>query len=177
LIAGLIAGWQEGNDAIAQVSVVLLQGEGFSDFRTRLARTVRNVYEIGGKRSPDMGDRSIRGFMARIVCALALVMFGFAGHGLAATDDGPFAAQYRLPDGSFASLCQNGDDHTGTPPHARHHCDFCFASVGHAFVPPQPTFGPAVTAAEAGILLPVSAAAPKFGALRHGLCRGPPPIV
>jgi hypothetical protein len=122
-----------------------------------------------------MGDRWIRAVAARIVCALALLMLGFSGHGLAMPDDGSVAAQYRLPDGSYPSLCgTNGD--AGGLPHDRHHCDLCFAAAGHAFAPPPATFDGFFIVAGTGLFASFPLIGSNRNALRHGLCRGPPRI-
>lgn len=120
-----------------------------------------------------MGERSIRAVAVCIACTLALVMLGFAGRAVA-EDDSAFAARYRLPDGSYASLCRTGHDE-GALPHGKHHCALCCAAAGHAFVPPEPAFaGFFVAAVGADSLLPASTAALRHNALGHGLCRGPP---
>lgn len=120
-----------------------------------------------------MGDRWIRAVSARIVCALALIMLGFTGHGLAMPDDGSLAARYRLPDGSYPSLCKTGDN-TGGVPHDMRHCDLCFAAAGHAFVPSPSIFAGFFTEAEKNLCPRASLIGLKRRALGHGLCRGPP---
>ena len=119
-----------------------------------------------------MGDRWIRAIAVCIVCALGLIMLGFTGHGLAMPDDGSLAAQYRLPDGSYPSLCKTGGE-TDKRAHDKHHCDLCFNAAGNTFAPP-PIFTSVFTTADAGLFPPILPTALTRGALRHGLCRGPP---
>lgn len=60
-----------------------------------------------------MARRSdIAGFALRALCVLALLFVSFAHRvpAAAAASDG-FAAEYVLPDGSFAGLCLSGDAH------------------------------------------------------------------
>jgi len=167
--------WQEGNDAIAQVSVVLLQADGLAVGGARLARAARTGYGIDGKGSSGMRDRGIRAVAARIVCALALIMLGFADPAFATSDGGGLAAQYRLPDGSYPSLCKTGSD-AGRLPHNVRHCDLCFAAGGHAFVPPHVVFVGFCAEADRNLVQSISAIGLERGARGHGLCRGPPSV-
>jgi hypothetical protein len=122
-----------------------------------------------------MRDWRFRAFAARIVCVLALIMLGFADPGFAAPGDGVLAAQYRLPDGSYPSLCKTGSD-AGRLPHNLRHCDLCFAAGGHVFVPPHPVFARFCAEADKNLFSPISAIGLKRGAPGHGLCRGPPSV-
>jgi hypothetical protein len=75
--------------------------------------------------------------VTRILCAVALVMLGFSGNALADPTSDPFSAQYQLPDGSYSSLCQPGDEKGGGSHHGADHCDSCVMAAGHLFTPPE----------------------------------------
>ena len=88
-------------------------------------------------------SRTISGKVLRILCALVLLSLGLAHQapsvGLAAIDIDHLET-YRLPDGSFASLCVNsvedhaGDDHKGVP---RGLCEACLLSASIILPPPD----------------------------------------
>jgi hypothetical protein len=115
-----------------------------------------------------------RAVLTRILCALALVMLGFGSHAVADPFADPYGVEYRLPDGSYTSLCEPGDDKGGAPHDASHHCDICVLAVGHLFVPPDAIFagrpmrarGEAIRAAEYMHLHRLLSS--------HSLSRGPP---
>jgi hypothetical protein len=113
-----------------------------------------------------------------MVCALALLMFGLTGP--AAAQIGPDAAgvQYRLPDGSFASLCQPGrtdiDGTNGIPGKACRHCDLCGAGLPHALVAPSTTFVLATRRVAVILSVPLAGAAVKTDRSFAWQSRGPP---
>lgn len=74
--------------------------------------------------------------LLRILCAFALFMLGLAGDAFADPSQDPHSAQYRLPDGTYASLCQPGDTKGGAPHNGANHCGGCVTAAGHAFTPP-----------------------------------------
>lgn len=71
----------------------------------------------------------------RIICAVALLLLGFSQPAYAAVTDSPYDIAYQLPDGTFASICQDGN-HGGSPDGDSNHCRLCLAAAGHLFVPP-----------------------------------------
>ena len=74
--------------------------------------------------------------MTRMICAVALLLLGFSGHAFADASSDPHRLQYELPDGSYASLCQPGEEKGDTHGGGKH-CDVCVMSIGHLFVPPE----------------------------------------
>jgi hypothetical protein len=115
-----------------------------------------------------------RAVPARILCALALVMLGFGSHAAADPFAASYGTQYELPDGSYAALCEPGDDKGGAPHDAAHHCDICVLAAGHLFTPPDAIFAIAPMRARGE---PIRAAEnTHFHRLlsSHSLSRGPP---
>lgn len=78
-----------------------------------------------------------RAVLLRILCALALFMLGFTGSAFADPSQDPYSAEYRLPDGSYSSLCQPGNPKGGVPHNGANHCGSCVTAGGHAFTPPD----------------------------------------
>jgi hypothetical protein len=118
-----------------------------------------------------------RAVWLRMVCALALLLFGLGGPAFG--DSGPTGnAAYRLPDGSFASLCEPGsgsqDGRSGVPGKACRHCDLCRAGLPHAL--PLPSMAFVSVRRLAAYILPLS---PDAGVVHTGRSfawqsRGPP---
>jgi hypothetical protein len=110
--------------------------------------------------------------MLRMLCALAYALLGFSGHSLAGADSAP-GAYYRLPDGSYASLCEpGGADQRSTP---ADHCKTCLIAQPHGAPAPALAVidGPVFT------LLGLSAPAPNRDftprpTFRRMAVRGPP---
>jgi hypothetical protein len=124
--------------------------------------------------NPGMQAWLKRAVLTRMFCALALVLLGFGSHAFAGPSADPYSREYQLPDGSYTSLCQPGDD-KGKQPHGdAHHCDICIVAAGHLFAPPTailaraPVFRPgeAIRFSAGANLKPVHS--------HHRLSRGPP---
>lgn len=112
--------------------------------------------------------------LTRVLCALALVMLGFGSHAFADPSADPYSSQYALPDGSYTSLCQPGDDKGGVPHDAAHHCDICVMAAGHLFAPPYALLA-AMPMLERGETIVSAATAHSRRMLsNHHLSRGPP---
>ena len=109
----------------------------------------------------------------RLFCALALFMLGFASHAMAGRDPDPYSAQYRLPDGTFASMCLPSEEH-GAPQSDSDHCDTCVLSAGQLFTPPDT----AVVSPERSLspepIRPAAFGNSKRILSHHGQSRGPP---
>jgi hypothetical protein len=101
-------------------------------------------------------------------------MLGFTGHAVASPELDPFGSQYLLPDGSYSSLCQPGDEKGGAPHGGGHHCDICTIEAGHLFA--LPGAGPVATPVfMRGGTSPVTAIAGLRRILsHHRRSRGPP---
>jgi hypothetical protein len=110
--------------------------------------------------------------VTRILCALALLMLGFSGHALANPTFDPYSAQYLLPDGSYSSLCQPGDDKGGTP--HNNHCDICVMAAGHLFTPPEAIPHGLPVLARGETITLVAIVNHKRILSHHGQSRGPP---
>lgn len=113
-----------------------------------------------------------RGAMLRILCAIAYVLLGFSGHHAAGAEGAP-GAYYRLPDGSYASLCEPGREDTTPAP--ADHCKTCLIVQPHGAAPPN------LAALDAPVftLLGLNAPAPRRDftpkpTYRRMASRGPP---
>lgn len=115
-----------------------------------------------------------RAVPTRILCALALVMLGFGGHAFADPSSDPFSNQYELPDGTYTSLCQPGDDKGGAPHDGAHHCVTCFVAAGHVFAPPEGAAAGLPVSGAGEIIGFAAVANPKPIHSHHCLGRGPP---
>lgn len=113
-----------------------------------------------------------RGVMLRILCALAYVVLGFSGHH-AMGGEGVPAAFYRLPDGTYASLCEPGG--TDQPSAPAEHCKTCLIAQPHGA--PAPAFAsldaPVFTLLGLNTPAPVGPVSAKPTFRRLG-SRGPP---
>lgn len=111
--------------------------------------------------------------MTRIVCAIALFMLGFVAHAEAAPLVGPFSMEYRLPDGTFASMCLPSQEHGKSHTDGKH-CDSCILSTAHLFTPPAAVQLAEQTSPHGDIVWPESNGNPGRILSHHGQSRGPP---
>jgi hypothetical protein len=123
--------------------------------------------------NPMVRNWAKRAALTRIICAFALFMLGFPSGAFALPNLEPYGAEYRLPDGTFASLCLPSEE-KGAPHGDRQHCDMCTVSIGHLFMQADAVFAePPVHA-----YLKSAWLAPGFNAKRilsyHRQSRGPP---
>jgi hypothetical protein len=72
--------------------------------------------------------------MLRILCAIAYVLLSFSGHHAAGAEGAP-GAYYRLPDGSYASLCEPGAKDPASAP--ADHCKTCLIAQPHGAPAPD----------------------------------------
>lgn len=72
--------------------------------------------------------------MLRILCAIAYVVLGFSGHHAAGAEGAP-GVYYRLPDGSYASLCEPGGKEPSQTP--ADHCKTCLIVQPHGAPAPD----------------------------------------
>jgi hypothetical protein len=80
------------------------------------------------------GFLQARQVLWRILYALAFVVLSVSSHHAAAAD-GAAGASYRLPDGSYASLCEPGGD--GKPSTPGDHCRTCLIAQPHGLAAPE----------------------------------------
>lgn len=117
------------------------------------------------------------GIKAQFVCLLILSLIGWAtsaGHGLlrAEISVGAFDEAYRLPDGSFASICSETGQHqkeTGD-----RHCDQCVPSGPLAVFLPAVDMGLPVNIWHASVSQPSRAQLTEMLSLDRATSRGPP---
>ncbi len=87
------------------------------------------------------GKHPIKQWTVRILCALALLLVGFAHRPPVLSDQAEDYAAYRLPDGSLPSLCITSTDEDGNG--AEHHklhgqgCEAC--RIGASVLLPNPS--------------------------------------
>ena len=112
--------------------------------------------------------------MARIVCALVFMVIVLAGTAAARPANGPYSAEYQLPDGSYASMCLPSEQH-GAPHGDGKHCDACIASTATLFASAN---APALCHERVSRRDPVtvsdSSENPRRIVSHHGLSRAPP---
>ncbi len=73
----------------------------------------------------------------RIFCALLLLLLGFAHQPVqAAAPLDSYSEAYRLPDGSFADICSEGD-HGHKMPAAKPLCEICLLAASVILPPPD----------------------------------------
>lgn len=120
------------------------------------------------------------GIKAQLVCILILSLVGWAtsaGYGMLRADIsvGAFDEAYRLPDGSFASICSEIGQHqkeTGD-----RHCDQCVPStLVAAFLPDVDMWLPA-NIWHAGVSQPLRPQLTEMLSLDRATSRGPPVMV
>ncbi len=111
--------------------------------------------------------------LARMIYALAILMLGFSSNAQALPNPDPYGAEYRLPDGSYASLCMPGEEKDA--PHGDHkHCDMCVMAAGHVFTAPETVLVPAPILHRGETVRAVAIANLKRIVSHHGLSRAPP---
>ncbi|MDB5525495.1 MAG: hypothetical protein JWM58_3258 [Rhizobium sp.] len=109
----------------------------------------------------------------RLFCALALFMLGFTSHAMAGHDTDPYSAQYRLPDGTFASMCLPSQEH-GAPQGDSNHCNTCVLSAGHLFTPLDIAMALPLRSMSSEPILSAVVGNSKRILSHHGQSRGPP---
>lgn len=119
------------------------------------------------------------GRLARIACALALLLIGFAHQPprLHASVPSSEVAAYMLPDGTLPPLCDlalaDDDDHGGLHDHGR--CEACLLSASTLLPPPPALAFPPLRLAET-LPLQNRAAGPAMVFRLTAAPRGPPAL-
>ncbi|MGK6316836.1 hypothetical protein [Neorhizobium sp. DT-125] len=72
----------------------------------------------------------------RIFCAALLFGLGFAHQPVQAAPPDSYSEAYRLPDGTFADICSDGD-HGHKTPAARPLCEVCLLAASVILPPPD----------------------------------------
>jgi hypothetical protein len=109
----------------------------------------------------------------RMLYALAILMLGFSGGAQALPNLEPYGAEYKLPDGTFATLCMPSEE-KGAPHGDHKHCDMCVMAAGHLFTTPETAFVTAPVSHQSETVRAVAIANLKRIVSHHGLSRGPP---
>ncbi|MDB5523264.1 MAG: hypothetical protein JWM58_1027 [Rhizobium sp.] len=127
---------------------------------------------------PEFGNLTMRTWArkeiaVRLFCALALFMLGFSGHAVAGHNLDRYGAEYRLPDGTFASMCLPSEEH-GAPDNDSRHCDTCVMSAGHLFMPPDSVIAFGVQSLSRERIRPAAVGNPRRILSHHRQSRGPP---
>jgi hypothetical protein len=120
-----------------------------------------------------MGQWAKRMIAARLICALALIVLGFSGHAFADPRLDPHGAQYRLPDGTYAALCEPSAEKSDRDSQSKH-CDVCVLSASHLLAPPEADAVALPQALWLAQVWPLAFSNPKPILSHHGQSRAPP---
>ena len=109
----------------------------------------------------------------RMIYALAILMLGFSCNAQALPNLEPYGAEYKLPDGTFATLCMPSEE-KGAPHDDHKHCDMCVMAAGDLFTTPETVLVPEPVLHQGDTIRAVAIVNLKRIISHHGLSRGPP---